>query len=45
MDSEKAECRHPDDYCPTRSSCMILYMEKERKREEARREKSNDPRT
>ncbi len=45
MDSEEAECRHPDDYCPTRTSCMILYMEKERKREEARKEKTNDHRT
>jgi len=42
MDSEQAECRHPDDYCQTRTSCMILYMEKERKREEARNEKVND---
>lgn len=39
MDSEKAECRHPADYCQTRTSCMIDYMGKERKREEARKEK------
>lgn len=39
MESEDAECRHPDDYCQTRSSCMISYMEKERKREQAQEEK------
>jgi len=38
MDSEEAECRHPNDYCQTRTSCMILFLEKERKREEARKE-------
>ncbi len=36
MESELAECRHPDDYCATRTSCMINFLEKERKREEAR---------
>lgn len=35
MESEEAECRHPNDYCQTRTSCMILFIEKERKREEA----------
>ncbi|MEA3468378.1 MAG: RNA polymerase II-associated protein [Thermodesulfobacteriota bacterium] len=39
MESEDAECRHPDDYCQIRSSCIISYMEKERKREQARQEK------
>ncbi len=39
MESEDAECKHPNDYCQTRSSCMICYMEKERKREQARQEK------
>ncbi len=39
MESEDAECRHPDDYCQTRTSCMISYMEKERKRELVRQEK------
>ncbi len=39
MDSEEAECRHPDDYCQTRQSCMINYIGKERKREKAREEK------
>ena len=33
MESEEAECRHPDDYCQTRQSCMINYIGKERKRE------------
>ncbi len=35
MESEVAECRHPNDYCQTRTSCMICFLEKERKREEA----------
>lgn len=39
MESEVAECRHPDDYCTTRTSCMINFLEKERKREEARDKK------
>ena len=34
MESEEAECRHPNDYCPSRTSCMILFLEKERKREQ-----------
>ncbi len=38
MEAEEAECRHPDDYCQTRTSCMIQFLEKERKREEARKE-------
>ncbi len=36
MESEEAECRHPNDYCQTRTSCMICFVEKERKREMAR---------
>lgn len=36
MESEEAECRHPNDYCQTRTSCMICFIEKERKREQAR---------
>ncbi|MCF8056276.1 MAG: hypothetical protein K9K37_06520 [Desulfocapsa sp.] len=39
MESEDAECRHPDDYCPTRTACIILYLEKERKREQERQKK------
>jgi len=38
MESEDAECRHPNDYCQTRNSCMIRFMEKERKREQDRKE-------
>jgi len=34
MESEVAACRHPDDYCQTRTSCMICFLEKERNREE-----------
>ncbi len=39
MESEDAECRHPDDYCQIRSSCIINYMGKERKREQALQER------
>lgn len=39
MDSENAECRHPNDYCQTRTSCIICFIEKERKREQAREAK------
>ena len=48
MESEEAECRHPDDYCQIRTSCMINYIGKERKREQAQekrkllRNKRND---
>jgi hypothetical protein len=38
MEAEEAICRHPDDYCQNRNSCMIQFLEKERKREEARKE-------
>jgi len=41
MDSESAECRHPNDYCQVRTSCMIYFMEKERKREQTREAKKN----
>ncbi len=45
MEAEEAECRHPDDYCQTRTSCMIQFLEKERKREEAREEAKRNDRT
>ncbi len=42
MDSKGAACRHPNDYCSSRSSCMISFIEKERRREErAVKEKEN----
>ncbi len=31
MDSDEAACRHAGDYCQHRTSCMIVYMEKENK--------------
>jgi hypothetical protein len=31
MDSAKAACRHPGDYCQYRQSCMIQFMERENK--------------
>jgi hypothetical protein len=34
MEAEEAECRHPNDYCQTRTACMIVFLEKERKREQ-----------
>lgn len=37
MAAENAACRHPDDYCASRTSCMIHYLEKERKREQTQR--------
>jgi len=40
MESEVAECRHPNDYCQARSGCMINFIEKERKREQAREAKT-----
>jgi hypothetical protein len=33
MESEVAQCRHPNDYCQSRESCMVWFVEKERKRE------------
>lgn len=41
MESEDAECRHPEGFCQTRTSCIIHFMEKERKREEAQGKKSS----
>ena len=32
VDSSDPVCRHPNDYCRTRSGCIIRYMEKEKKR-------------
>ena len=29
MESERAACRHPADYCQHRTSCMIHFIEKE----------------
>ena len=41
MESEEAECRHPNDYCPSRTSCIICFIEKDRKREVAREKKKD----
>ncbi len=43
MDAEEAECRHPNDYCTTRTSCMIVFLEKERKRDEKRQRVKENP--
>lgn len=32
MDSESAYCRHPNDYCQHRTSCIIHFMGQENKR-------------
>ena len=37
VDSDEPVCRHPDDYCRTRSSCIIHYMEKEKEREQRKK--------
>ncbi len=42
MEAEDAECRHPDDYCTSRTSCMINFLEKERKRELVRSKTEKD---
>lgn len=44
MESEEAECRHPDDYCTTRTACMINFLEKERKRDQASDKKRSEER-
>jgi hypothetical protein len=36
MDAEQAACRHPRDYCQHRTSCMIQFMEREKKGEKAK---------
>lgn len=33
IDSENPACRHPDDYCQYRTTCIVQFMEKENKRE------------
>ncbi|MBU1139288.1 MAG: hypothetical protein KKA76_09945, partial [Proteobacteria bacterium] len=45
MEAEEAECRHPDDYCTSRTSCMINFLEKERKREQAHGKADMDHKT
>jgi len=35
MDSEQAECRHPADYCRFRTSCIIHFLSREKRKEEA----------
>lgn len=37
VDSKDPVCRHPDDYCQTRTACIIHYMEKEKKREQQKK--------
>ncbi len=32
VDPDDPVCRHPDDYCQTRSGCIIHFMEKEKQR-------------
>lgn len=31
MDTEQAACRHPKDYCQHRTSCMIQFIEREKR--------------
>ncbi len=40
VDSDNPVCRHPDDYCQTRSGCMIHFLEKENRRQGKNRPES-----
>jgi hypothetical protein len=31
MDAEQAACRHPGDYCQHRKSCIIQFIEREKR--------------
>ena len=43
MDSEDAACRHPDEYCKFRTSCLINFMGKEKTRSDRQaKEKQHD---
>jgi len=42
VDPEAPVCRHPDDYCQFRTSCIIHFMEKEQRREQARRDTTKE---
>ncbi len=37
-------CLHPNDYCSHRQSCLIYFMEQERKREEKRKQEPDKAR-
>ncbi|MCI5141939.1 MAG: RNA polymerase II-associated protein [Candidatus Electrothrix sp. ATG1] len=48
MDAEQATCRHPGDYCQHRKSCIIQFIELEKKREKIKKkpgESNNSPDT
>ncbi len=40
VNSDDPVCRHPDDYCRTRSGCIIQFMEKEKKRAQQKKNAS-----
>jgi len=42
VDPEAPECRHSEDYCQFRTSCIIQFMEKEKRREQARQERMKE---
>jgi len=42
VDSDAPVCRHADDYCQFRSSCIIHFMEKENRRKQSRRDRSKE---
>ena len=43
VDPDEPVCRHPDDYCQTRSACMIHFLEKEnRRRDRGRKDDRGD---
>mgnify|MGYP001044552277 CR=1 FL=1 len=37
MDSEKAHCRHPQEYCKFRTSCLIHFLAGENKEKDGQR--------
>lgn len=42
MYSEDASCNHPDDYCKFRTSCVIHFMETEKKNDHGLAEEDSD---
>ena len=38
VDPDNPVCRHPDDYCQTRTGCLIHFMEKENKRAQQKKD-------
>lgn len=43
MQAGDAVCRHPNDYCKYRASCMIQFLSSENRAKKMAAEKNNDP--